>query len=242
MLVSSSVFNSRDMAHQEIPTNEENAVLQTRQEWQFAVEQALTLGLPLHQDPPKNWDSLAALSAILTRTDSSAKILDAGAEMYSVILPWLSLYGYQNLTGINLVFDQPVKQGNILYEYGDLTQTRYQSNSFEAITCLSVVEHGVDIGAYFQEMSRLLKPGGILVTSTDYYDEPIETQGKVAFGVPLRSFSRLDIEQILQLASQFDLHLTSSIGLECTDKAVTWLAHDLSYTFIVFTLQKKGIY
>ena len=239
MLVSSSVFNSRDMAHREIPTNEENAVLQTRQEWQFAVEQALTLGLPLHQDPPKNWDSLAALSAILTRTDSSAKILDAGAERYSVILPWLSLYGYQNLTGINLVFDQ-LKQGNILYEYGDLTQTRYESNSFEAITCLSVVEHGVDIGAYFQEMSRLLKPGGILVTSTDYYDEPIETRGQVAFGVPLRIFSRLDIEQILQLASRFDLHLTSPIELECTEKAVTWVAYALSYTFIVFTLQKKG--
>ena len=230
------------MADREIPTNKENAVLQTRQEWQLAVEQALTLGLPLHQDPPKNWDSLAALSAILTKTDTSAKILDAGAEMYSVILPWLSLYGYQKLTGINLVFDQPIKQGNILYEYGDLTQTQYQSNSFEAITCLSVVEHGVDLRAYFQEMSRLLKPGGILVTSTDYYNEPIETQGKVAFGVPLRIFSRSDLEQFLQLASQFDLHLTSSIRLDCKDKAVTWLAHDLSYTFIVFTLQKKDIH
>ena len=229
------------MADREIPTNEENAVLQTRQEWQLAVEQALTLGLSLHQDPPKNWDSLAALSAILTITDSSAKILDAGAEMYSVILPWLSLYGYQKLTGINLVFDQPIKQGSVLYEYGDLTQTPYESNSFEAITCLSVVEHGVDLRAYFQEMSRLLKPGGILVTSTDYYDEPIETGGQVAFGVPLRIFSRSDIEQILLLASQFDLHLTSPIELECTEKAVTWRTHDLSYTFVVFTLQKKGI-
>ena len=215
-------------------------MLQTRQEWQFAVEQASTLNLPLHQDPPKNWDSLAALSAILTRTDSSATILDAGAEIYSVILPWLSLYGYQKLTGINLVFDQPVKQGNVLYEYGDLTQTPYESNSFEAITCLSVVEHGVDLRAYFQEMSRLLKPGGILVTSTDYYDEPIETRGQAAFGVPLRIFSRSDIEQILLLASQFDLRLTSPIGLECTDQAVTWVAYALSYTFIVFTLQKKG--
>lgn len=219
--------------------NWENAVLQSRQEWEQAIAQASSLGLPLHQDPPKNWDTLAALSAILNRTDPTACILDAGAEMYSTILPWLSLYGYQHLYGINLIFDQPVKRGNIVYEYGDLTQTQYKSNYFDAIACLSVIEHGVDVRAYFQEMSRLLKPGGILVTSTDYYDHPIDTGTQMAFGVPLRIFSRGDLQNLLQVATQFDFELTSPLKLESTEKAVTWKAHSLEYTFVIFTLQRK---
>lgn len=220
-----------------IPTLNENAVLQTRQEWQSVIAQASKLNLALHCDLPKNWDSLVALAAILKRTDKTATILDAGAEIYSTILPWLSSLGYQNLFGINLVFDRPIQSGSIVYEYGDLTQTKYAENSFDAITCLSVIEHGVDLGAYFQEMSRLLKPGGILITYTDYYAEPIDTQNKVAFGVPVRIFSRSQVEEILELAASFDLNLTSPIQLECVDQVISWL--ELSYIFVVFTLQKS---
>lgn len=221
-----------------IPNIAENAVLQTRQQWKNAAMQALNLNLPLHPDPPKNWDSLAALGTILNNTNKTAAILDAGSETYSVILPWLSLYGYQNLIGINLVFDQPVQKDNIVYEYGDLCQTKYESNCFDAVTCLSVIEHGVDIRAYFQEMSRLLKPGGILITSTDYYAESIDCENKVAFGVPVRIFSRSQVQEMLELASNFDLELTSSINLDCAEKAVSWL--ELSYTFVVFALRKKA--
>ncbi|MGF1479215.1 MAG: class I SAM-dependent methyltransferase [Cyanophyceae cyanobacterium] len=215
----------------------ENTVLQTRRCWQDAVEQASRLGLPLHQDLPKNWDSLIALNAILQRTTASARVLDAGAETYSVILPWLALHDYRQLIGINLAFAEPVYKEPILYEYGDLTQTKYESNSFDAIACLSVIEHGVDIHHYFREMSRLLKPGGVLVTSTDYYDEPIDTENKIAFGVPLRIFSRSDMQDILSTAAQFDFELTSPLELNCQEKAITWQA--LSYTFVVFTVQKK---
>lgn len=218
----------------------ENAVLQTRQEWETAIAQVMNLGLSPHPDPPKNWDSLAALNAILKYTHSKARVLDAGAEMYSAILPWLAAYGYQNLTGINLLFEKPVRRDSILYEYGDLTQTQYASGSFEAITCLSVIEHGVNKRTYFQEMSRLLKPGGILITSTDYFEEPIDTKGQRAFGVPLRIFTRLELEQMLQLAKEFALELTHPINLDCLEKAVTWKAHELSYTFAVFTLQKQS--
>lgn len=70
-----------------------NAVLQTQREWQDALEQVKTLGLPPHDDPYKNWDSLAALSLIINTTTRKAHILDAGSELYSTILPWLVSYG-----------------------------------------------------------------------------------------------------------------------------------------------------
>ena len=65
-----------------------------------SIEQVQRLGLPLvggtaANKEPKNWDSLAALELILKNTDPRASIFDAGGERYSMILPWLALYGYR---------------------------------------------------------------------------------------------------------------------------------------------------
>ena len=54
-----------------------------------------------------------------------------------------------------------------------LEETNYQSNTFDFVTSLSVIEHGVDIHKYFIEMNRILKKGGLLLTSTDYWLEKI---------------------------------------------------------------------
>lgn len=217
----------------------ENGVLRSRQQWEHAVGQVKKLGLYPHPDPPKNWDNLAALSAVLKRTSKKAYILDAGAELYSTILPWLFLYGYKNLRGINIAFDSPVKHGAIHYEYGDITHTKFKEGIFDAITCLSVIEHGVDVHAYFKEMSRILRPGGILITSTDYYEIPTNTKSQYAYGVPIHIFSKTEIIAALEVAKEFDLILTGPLDLSCEEKAVRWEPYNLEYTFVVFTLQKK---
>ncbi len=217
-----------------------NAVLKSRREWEEALSQVRSLGLPPHPDDPKNWDSLAALDSILRRTDSTARDLDAGAELYSVILPWLYPYGYRRLTGINLAFRRAIRRGFIHYEPGDLTQTRFASNSFDAIFCLSVIEHGVDFEAYLGEMARLLRPGGVLITSTDYWCEPVDTGSQEAYGVPISIFSRQDIERGLELAREHDLYLASPPDLACYERAVQWERYGLAYTFLVFTIEKRS--
>jgi SAM-dependent methyltransferase len=215
-----------------------NAVLHTHQEVQDVIRQVQKLGLPLSDAVPKNWDSLAALDCILKETDTSARILDAGSELYSKILPWLFLYGYRHLIGNNLVFKRPLKRGPIQYEYGDITQTRFEDHTFDAITCLSVIEHGVDIRSFFEEAARLLKPGGILITSTDYYSEPIETHGLKAYGVSIHVFTKDEITAILNIAHECGLEPTGEIDLDCQDKPVTWREFDLEFTFVVFTLRR----
>src|SRR5579883_1575004 len=218
-----------------------NAVLLTHQEVQNAVEQTRKLGLPaLYYDDSKTWDSLAALDCIVKTTDHHARILDAGTELYSLVLPWLYLYGYRNLVGINLVFKRPFKRGPIRYEYGDITHTGFEENSFDAITCLSVIEHGVDTSAFFKEAARLLKPGGHLITSTDYYSEPIDTHGQQAYGVPIRIFTRGDILSLLEEAQGYGLTPTGEINLACQEKPVTWEEFQLDYTYAIFTLRKTG--
>jgi SAM-dependent methyltransferase len=215
-----------------------NAVLQTERERDYAIEQIGSLGLPVMQDRVKNWDSLAALDCILSNTTPRARVLDAGAELYSVILPWLFLYGYRRLHGINLVFNKPVRRGSILYEYGDITRTKYPPASFDAITCLSVIEHGVDPGAWLTEMSRILKPGGVLFTSTDYWETSIDTRGQSAYGVPVRIFSRADVQAILKTAEGAGLRPTGPLSLACKDRVVHWQKVGLDFTFISFALRK----
>jgi 2-polyprenyl-3-methyl-5-hydroxy-6-metoxy-1,4-benzoquinol methylase len=83
---------------------------------------------------------------------------------------------------------------------GDITHTEYDAATFDAITCLSVIEHGVDLDAYFREMSRILKPGGILITSTDYWQAPIDTKGQEMYGVPIHVFTQQEIRHAIELA------------------------------------------
>ena len=57
----------------------------------------------------------------------------------------------QTDTGIDLMVSEALKTSEI------------EGESFDAITCQSVIEHGVDLEAYFREMARILKKGGHLI-------------------------------------------------------------------------------
>lgn len=215
-----------------------NAVLKSQKEAFDAINQVRTLGLPVMKDPTKHWDSLAALDLILNSTDKNAKIFDAGGELYSMILPWLYLYGYRNLSAGNLIFERPIKKGPISYCYSDITQTGFYQSSYDAITCLSVIEHGVNLHSYFREMSRILKLGGILITSTDYFETQVDSRGQIAYGTPIHIFTKDKISEALEIARQFGFTLTSPLDLSAEEKVVYWKRYDLHYTYVIFSMRK----
>lgn len=217
-----------------------NTALQNQTQVDAALAEATRLRLPPCPDRTKNWDTLAALEEVLRRTGPSARVLDAGAELYSRFLPWLYLYGYRRLHGNNLVFTRTVRKGDIVYEPGDITRTRFEPGFFDAIACLSVVEHGVDLDAYFREMSRILKPGGVLVTSTDYFETPTDTSGQSAYGVPIRIFTKQDMVEAITLAERHGLQLTGPADLGCESRVVNWQEFGLDYTFVVVAMTKVG--
>lgn len=217
-----------------------NGTLKTRREWLQAHENARKLHVPLHRGVEKNWDHLAAVSTILQETSTAASVLDAGGEFYSNVLPALFVYGYRDLYGINLSFTDPARRGPIRYLPGDITHAPFPDAFFDAITCLSVIEHGVPLEKYFREMHRLLKPGGLLITSTDYYPAAIDTHGMLAHGAPVKIFSKPEIQSALSLAQGIGLKATGELDVECADKPIRWDAYDLEYTFLLFTLRKEA--
>jgi len=216
-----------------------NSTLKSGGQVDEAVAEAQRCGLVPHCDRPKNWDSLSALAFILGRKPTTARVLDVGAADYSVMLPWLYQYGYRDLIGIDLVHTAPFRYGPIRYENGDLTRTRFERESFDVVCSMSVIEHGVPIDAYFAETRRILRPGGLLITSTDYWHEPIDTKGQQAHGAPVRIFTAGDISKIVVTGRDHGFRMTApALDTACSEPAVTWARHGLQYTFICFAMER----
>ena len=120
-----------------------------------------------------------------------------------------------------------------------LEETNYQSNTFDFVTSLSVIEHGVDIHKYFMEMNRILKKGGLLLTSTDYWlEKTINTKCVLSKGTPDKIFDRSEIEVAVVIAEKYGLNLIEPIDYSFMDKVVHWSKTGLDYTFIFFAMKK----
>jgi len=216
-----------------------NRALKSHSEVAAAVAEAERIGLfRYYMDVEKTWDSLSALSYLLGTTDRGAKILDAGSSLYSVILPWLSLYGYRQLVGMNLSFPREMAHGPISYIKGDITKTKFSHGGFGAITCLSVVEHLSNIPSFLHEMSRLLEYGGSLVLSTDYWPEGVGLGGKRRYNAPFNVFDSREIENLIRTAGLYGLEVTREPDLRVGAPLVKW--HGVRFTFVVLAF-KKGI-
>jgi 2-polyprenyl-3-methyl-5-hydroxy-6-metoxy-1,4-benzoquinol methylase len=84
-----------------------------------------------------------------------------------------------------------------------LDRTDFTSGQFDAATCLDVLEHFKDLAAPLQEIRRILKPGGHLVTS-----EPTETGLYKLLRFVLKGyFSKQD-------AASIDYHFQNAASVE----------------------------
>lgn len=244
------VFNLRlrrrhraDFAKLDLPTVG-SAVLRTKQEAEKASGTVEAAGLP--HIPLKDWDTLIAFAQVTGSTGPSARVLDAGTERYSTILLWLYLRGYRSLVGCNLAFPGPLYRGSIRYEYGDIQKTAYDDAEFDAITCLSVIEHAVALEPFFREMARILKVGGVLVVSTDYWDPKISTSDvrESYYVATQREFSQStwtifnsrEIDEMIDIAARNKLVLTSNFDKSCVETNADYLGK--SYTFVCMTFRR----
>jgi SAM-dependent methyltransferase len=226
----------------EFSTLVESSILQSKDEYKYYTNLVNELQLVGHHDPQKNWDSLKAFLNIITRVSKNSPLLDAGSSGDSAILRWLAQFGYENLYACD-VRDKSKKYqtGRVKFSLQDLANTNYPAGSFSAVTCISVIEHGVNFYNFFSEMKRIIRPGGLLLISTDYWSQSIDTTGIFPYGLEFGQMKVLqndDLVNILTIASHLGFSINNRFGLRTGEKAVRWERVDREYTFVFmcFTL------
>lgn len=187
----------------------------------------------------KSWDLEVVINILESNLTKDANILDIGS-FCSEMGPSLSLLGYKNLYGIDLnieILKQPFNNA-IRYAVGDFYHTAAVDSSFDAVTAISVIEHGYDPDTMFAEISRILRPGGLFVASYDYWPDKVSTDHVVSFGMPWIIFSRTEVVDMVAHANRYGLHLlTDEQDLDANEPHIRY--NGFNYTFGLAAFIKK---
>ena len=131
--------------------------------------------------------------------------------------------GYSRLSGIDLNPDlvkMPFADA-IDYRVGNFHHTGFLDASFDAITAVSVIEHGFDGPRLLAEISRLLKPGGVLLASVDYWQSKVDTTGLMTFGLTWDIFSEMDLRRFIKDAEDYGLQALGSMDFASVERTIT---------------------
>ena len=185
----------------------------------------------------KSWDVLESVRFIEEHLPRDATILDLGANT-SEILCILHRLGYSSLTGVDVapeVARMPYAS-SIRYVRADYMRSGLPDASFDALTAISAIEHGYDGEALFAECARLLRPGGYLILSFDYWPEKIDTTGTLMYGMTWRIFSRAEALELVETARRHGLEAVGAVDLDAGERVVRW--GKWQYTFAWLALRK----
>jgi SAM-dependent methyltransferase len=202
--------------------------------------------LPPQPDITKSWDVAKAVEVITsTVTNQQLPILDMGC-FNSEVLYVLHGLGYKSLYGCDL---NPICRWmffwhQIRYSVADLTQTSYPNNYFAAITCLSVIEHGVPLDSLVKEVRRILQPGGVFIFTTDYDatgEEHTIGEDFQMFGLSWRIFNQASLQDLLQKFIDVGFHILEPNQVVNTHvkRPIYWQGEN--YTFVMVALQAPRV-
>jgi len=202
--------------------------------WRASLKRlGLFRGLALG-DWVKSWDVLLTVKFIESQIKKSDPILDIGCFASELIVILHNL-GYARLAGADLNPDLRLMpyQKSIDYQKVDFMHTNFADASFQAITAISVIEHGFQAKSLLKEVSRLLRPGGYLVASFDYWPEKIDTTGIRLFGVSWQIFSADEVAQFVSDAREFGLEVVGDLTSESGERAIEFDGKKYTFGWIV---------
>lgn len=228
---------------QEIQTAREAMVRQGRSVLEGGLRKALrklhlSKSLPVG-DMVKSWDVARTLDFLDSKLPKDARILDLGAYCSEVPVA-LARMGFTAVHGVDLnphVSAMP-HADVVKYSVSDFMGTPFPAASFDAITSISVIEHGYNPERLFAEVGRLLRPGGYFIASFDYWPEKIDTGDTRFFDMSWLIFSQDDVTAMLRAASSFGLSPAGELSPQAQERAIHCLGYD--YTFGWLVLRKEA--
>ncbi len=189
-------------------------------------------------DHVKSWDVGRTLDFIAEQLTKDARILDLGAYCSEVPVA-LARMGYTGVHGVDLNPDVKAMPyaDRVQYTVSDFMRTPFDAGSFDAVTSISVIEHGYDPERLFAEAGRLLRPGGYFISSFDYWPEKIDTGDTKFFDMSWLIFSSQDVDHMLSVAQRHGLMPAAALKPVAQDRAIHCMGYD--YTFAWLVLRKE---
>jgi SAM-dependent methyltransferase len=217
-----------------------NQFLQTRAEVNECTQWIKDNGYIPHGIQPKDFD----LRHILPEIKPTDDVLDMGS-CGSFVLYNLVHKGYTGLKyGVDIAYpenyvllmppDYQVEAAGTRCFHADLMNTGLPDKMFDVITCLSVIEHEVDFEKLAAECSRLLKDGGRIYLSFDYWHPKIDTAHVKLFDRAWNILDGIDVVRLTEACFKVGLKMDSVIDWALKEAVITpqfCSPANVSYTF-----------
>ncbi|MBC7541004.1 MAG: methyltransferase domain-containing protein [Bacteriovorax sp.] len=194
----------------------------------------------------KSWDVLTILQLIEKyKPNKDANIYDMGS--YNCEIP-LALWwrGYRNIMAADFN-----TKGRAINWYGNKIQFRQENfykstipaHSLDVITALSVIEHGFEQVEFFKVCSDLLKPGGLVLITTDFHSTkiPIDPEFRI-FNLSYIIFSSEEIIQLIAEAKKNGFELISEEreqNWDTSEYPIEFLEKKMSFILLGFKKNEK---
>jgi SAM-dependent methyltransferase len=193
-----------------------NKFLQTRAEVDQCTAWLKSKGLISHHFTCKDFD-IANICQELKAGD----LLDMGSSGSWILQNAVKMGIKGKKCGIDLSpHESPIAE--VEYTIGDLMATPYKNKSFDTITCLSVIEHEVDFDKLAKECSRLLRKGGNLYISFDYWNPKVDTTdvGTKLYGLKWNILDASDVSKLEVSLGNEGLRMTSNMNWTTGDAVI----------------------
>lgn len=192
-------------------------------------------------DRLKSWDVNLTVRLILEHLGFEAVVLDFGA-VGSEVPQILADCGYARVVGIDL---DPSLYGFAetvtgRYVRGDFLTAPIRSASVDAITAISVIEHGYDRRLLMAEVSRLLKPGGLFIASFDYWPEKTDTSKMTMFNMTWTIFSEEDVRGLIREGTICHLQPLGDLDFDYGNRVVRWSGRNYSFAWLVMKKEERA--
>lgn len=121
--------------------------------------------------PSKRWEYPWALGR--ARLSRGSRVLDAGCGA-SIFPVFLAKLGHR-VSAVDLQVPAGLDRAHgvaVQYTHGELHRLPFGDEQFDAVFCISVIEHlgHAGVPAALQELRRVLRTGGRLLITTDFYE------------------------------------------------------------------------
>lgn len=214
-----------------------NRVLQSRAEVDAATQWLKQNNLQSHGLQCKDMDLYLVANNI-----GHGDIADLGADG-SWVLTNAVLAGLQGQKcGIDLHIPDREYVGMEMTQ-GDLMATPYADGQFDYVTCMSVVEHSVDYEKLAKECARILKKGGTLIMSCDFWEPKPSTEAMRLYNLDWSILDVNDANRLIEEMRKVGLIITSTpdftLGEAVINPSYCSPAQGVSYTFLFLKFIKQ---